>query len=383
MIDCIQSAKRLDPEPIVFVIDKKSSYGMLSRYFDGDLTVFDRAGDSPFSPFRGEFNEEKVAFLTKMIVMAVKLTSPNFMVESEHQSAISDALRSAYRRKVDQSGLRLIDGELVEDEGYERPQIDMGDFMVALGSLSVEKGSLAKKSIQQLVSKLKPFYGSGIYAKYFKSPHNKDLSENCLFYVYDLDALDGDPVLQTLMTMSVIEEIRSILSLPEHQGRTGFLVMEEFAMLGRGNPAFRDFAIDFAETMRKRGCWLITLTPRPQNYFDLEVGRAFWGVADNYIFLKMSSDNVGYIAEKSSLLDEASTEIIRSLRTKKGEYADVFYMNKNKSKQGAFRFRQTPYDRWMSPTNAKDTLAVINAFKAYPDKWEALEYLVKQSGGDT
>ena len=147
-------------------------------------------------------------------------------------------------------------------------------------------------------------------------------------------------------------------------------------MLGRNNPAFRDFAIDFAETMRKRGCWLITLTPRPQNYFDLEVGKAFWGVADNFIFLQMSSDNVDYIAEKSSLLDEANTEIIRSLRTKKGEYADIFYMNKSKTKQGAFRFRQTVYDRWMSPTNAVDAMTALQALERYPNKWEALNYLV-------
>ena len=53
VIDCIQAAKRMNPEPLVFVIDKKSSYTMLSEYFDGDLTVFDRTQDMPFSPFRG------------------------------------------------------------------------------------------------------------------------------------------------------------------------------------------------------------------------------------------------------------------------------------------------------------------------------------------
>ena len=180
------------------------------------------------------------------------------------------------------------------------------------------------------------------------------------------------------MTMSVIEEIRCILSLPQNQGRQGILVMEEFAMLGRNNKAFRDFAIDFAETMRKRGCWLITLTPRPQNYFDLEVGKAFWGVADNFIFLQMSSDNVDYISEKSSLLDEANKEIIRSLRTKKGKYADIYYMNKSKTKQGAFRYRQTKYDRWLIPSNAKDALEVLNAFEKYSNKWNALEFLVQK-----
>jgi len=151
--------------------------------------------------------------------------------------------------------------------------------------------------------------------------------------------------------------------------------MEEFAMLGRTNPAIRDFAIDFAETMRKRGCWLITLTPRPQNYFDLEVGKAFWSVASNYVFLQMNGDNVDFIVENSSLLDEASSEIVRSLKTINGEFAEIFHINKNKTKQGAFRYRQTPSARWMSPTNAKDTKKALTALEKFDDKWEALKYL--------
>lgn len=373
VIDCLVAAKRLSPEPIIFVIDKKSSYGMLAQYFDGDITIFDRNRKIPFSPFRGEYNEEKIAFLTKIMAMAISLTSPAFQLESEHYSAITKALKNAYVKKYQRHGLKYIEGDFIKSNSDEQVVIDMNDFVVELGSLEDQTG------IQSLISKLKPFYGDGMYAPFFTQGQTENKNNEKLFFIYDLDALDGDPILQTLMTMSVIEEIRCILSLPSNKGRTGFLVMEEFAMLGRNNSAFRDFAIDFAETMRKRGCWLITLTPRPQNYFDLEVGKAFWGVADNFIFLQMSSDNVDYIAQKSSLLDQANKEIIRSLRTKKNQYADVFYMNKSKTIQGAFRFRQTLYDRWMSPTNATDSLLAINALEKYPNKWQALEYLVEQT----
>ena len=116
-------------------------------------------------------------------------------------------------------------------------------------------------------------------------------------------------MLQTLMTMSVIEEIRRIISLPSNKGRTGFIVLEEFAMLGRNNKIFSNFAIDFAETMRKRGVWLITLTPRPQNYFELVTGQAFWSVAQNYVFLQMNPDNVDYVVKHSNVLDEATSEV--------------------------------------------------------------------------
>ena len=429
--ECLQAAKRLSPEPLIFIIDKKSSYSMLSEFYGGELTIFDRNQDLPFSPFKGIYDEEKIAFLTKLISLSIQLTSPSFELESEHQIAITRALKLAYLKKCEGQGLSYVDGELLKKDTNGKIEISMEDFVIELGSLVDDGRGQMKKVVEPLLSKLKPFYGEGIYTKFFQGgpseviskgsrshgnqshanlshnqphakhshgsqphdnqPHEGDSrgsqhyenhhcelsSPNKLFYVYDLDALDSDPILQTLMTMSVIEEIRSILSLPENQGRTGFLVMEEFAMLGRNNPAFRDFAIDFAETMRKRGCWLITLTPRPQNYFELEVGKAFWGVADNFIFLQMSSDNVDFISKHSSLFDEANREIVRSLRTKNGQYADVFYMNKKKIKQGAFRYRQTPLDRWMSPTNALDVREALKALHSHDNKWETLRFLAK------
>ena len=374
VIDCIVAAKRMSPEPLVFIIDKKSSYSMLSEYYDGDLTVFDRNKEVPFSPFRGVYDEEKIAFLTKLISSAIHLTSPSFALESEHQAAITMALKLAYIKKCDRQGLSYLDGELLRQDSDEEVELTMEDFVVELGSLTDGKSERMREVVDPLLSKLRPFYDDGVYAKFFRGSKSTN-KKSKLFYVYDLDALDGDPILQTLMTMAVIEEIRCILSLPENQGRAGFLVMEEFAMLGRNNPAFRDFAIDFAETMRKRGCWLITLTPRPQNYFDLEVGKAFWSVASNYVFLQMNGDNVDFIVENSSLLDEASSEIVRSLKTINGEFAEIFHINKNKTKQGAFRYRQTPSARWMSPTNAKDTKKALTALEKFDDKWEALKYL--------
>ena len=378
----LQASKRQEVEPIVFIIDKKSSYSMLSEYYEGDLTIFKRDGDIPFSPFRGVYDEEKIAFLTKLIVLSIKLTSPSFILESEHQSAISCALKNAYLKKSNQQGLSYVDGKLIKQDTHEEVELSMEDVVIELGALIDTGKNNIKKIVEPLISKLRPFYGDGIYKKFFSpSPvkkKHKNNPKNKLLYIYDLDALDGDEVLQTLMTLSVIEEIRRILSLPQNEGRPSFLVMEEFSMLGRKNPAFRDFAIDFSETMRKRGCWLITLTPKPQNYFDLEVGKAFWGVADNFIFLQMSTDNVDFISKNSSLIDEASKEIINSLKTVNGEYADVFYMNKKKTKMGAFRYIQTPSEKWMSPTNAKDLKAALHALKTHESKWEALEYLTKK-----
>ena len=277
VIDIITAAKRMKEEPLVFIIDKKSSYSSLSKYYGGDLTIFDRGEKIPFSPFRGRYDEEKIAFLTKLMMSAIALTSPSFNLESEHQTVITKALKGAYRKKLDKLGLTYKDGEFHKAMTSETAELTMEEFIAELASLN-DGSATIKEAIEPVLAKLKPFYGEGNYAKFFGSGEG-ETKKGALLYIYDLDALDSDPVLQTLMTMAVIEEIRRIISLPDNKGRPGFIVLEEFAMLGRNNSVFRDFALDFAETMRKRGVWLITLTPRPQNYFELSTGQAFWSVA--------------------------------------------------------------------------------------------------------
>ena len=379
VIDCIQSAKRLDPEPLVFVIDKKSSYKGVIGPFKGDLTVFDPNEKMPFSPFRGTFDDGKVSFLTHLLTTAIKLTSPKFEIESEHISSISKALKLAYLKKSKESGLSYIDGKLVSDEDSEEVEVTMDDFVVAMAGLTSDpEFEKMKDEIEKVLLKLKPFYGDGVYSKYFQGTAQKSQSSNLLF-VYDLDALK-DETLQALMTMSVIEEIRQMIQRPEHQGRSGFIVIEELGMLGRNNPVAKSFIIDAAETFRKLGFWLIGLTPRPQNYFELEAGRAMWSVADNFIMLRMSPDNVDYLLKNSNLFDEANSEIVKSLKVKRGKFTEVFYMNKDKSKQGAFRYYQTPHDRWLAPTNQADLRAFESALKKFKGKsWEALLYLTKQT----
>ncbi len=382
IIDCIQSAKRLDPEPLVFVIDKKSSYKGVVGPFHGDLTVFDPNKEMPFSPFRGVFDDAKVTFLTHLLTTGINLTSPNFSLESEHVTSISKALKYAYLKKSKESGVSYIDGELVSLESDKEVEVTMDDFIAALSGLTADpEFEKMKDEIDKLLIKLKPFYGDGTYAKYFRTSSKKRKDSSTSLFVYDLDALT-DENLQVLMTMSVIEEIRSLIKRPENQERGGFIVIEELGMLGRENPVARKFIIDAAETFRKLGFWLIGLTPRPQNYFELEAGAAMWSVADNYVFLRMNPDNVDYLQKHSKLLDEANAQIIKSLTVKKGQFTEIFYTNKDKSRSGAFRYHQTAFDKWLAPTNSEDLITLEKAIEKFKgNSWEALNHLVENEKG--
>lgn len=176
------------------------------------LTIFDRNKPMPFTPFRGVYDEEKIAFLTNLLFSAIKMTSPNFNLDSVHVSAISKAMKLAYVKKCEQAGLTYLDGKLEKVDSNREVELRMDDFVAELGRLpSEEEFEKSREKIEGLLEVLMPFYGDGLYGSYFRGTGGKPYKKETLLYAYDLDALDNDPILQALMTASVMEEIRQII----------------------------------------------------------------------------------------------------------------------------------------------------------------------------
>lgn len=363
-LDCVQSLKLRSPEPMVFVIDKRTSCQALCRDFDGDLSIFDPSQEMPFSSFRGVFDDAKVHFLTKLILTAVKLTSTSFEMESHHMSIVSRALKEAYLRRARERGVAYKDGELIEADTENEVSVSMDDVIASMSGLSAEgEFETLKVQIEDLITRLMPFYGDGVYAAFFRGQVPSKNKARKLLYAYDLEALDSDQNVKVLMSMCVIQEIMTTMAKPENLERGGVLYIEELGCLGRDNPIVGDFVIEAAERMRKMGFFLIGVAPNPRVFFETEAGKAVWGGADNFFFLKMSPDNVRYLQEHSSLLSSASLEILNTLETKPNEYAEVFYTNKTSTHQGAFRYIQSNLDRLSSVNSEQDRSAIGDKIK--------------------
>lgn len=361
-LDCTQSLKLMSPEKMVFVIDKRASCEALCKEFDGDLVVFDPRKEMPFSPFRGLFDDLKIQFLTKLIMTSVKLTSTSFEMESHHLSIVSRALKEAYLRRAREKGIIYRDGDLLQADTESEMSVSMDDVIASMSALTSDaEFETLKDQIDDLITRLMPFYGDGIYAPYFRGQvSKKKKASSKLLYAYDLEALDSDQTLKVLMSMCVIQEITSIMARPESLKRGGALLFEELGCLGRDNPIVGDLAKEAAERMRKMGFFIIGVAPNPRVYFETEAGKAVWGAADHFFFLKMSPDNVRYLKETSSLLGAASLEILNTLETRENEYAEVFYTDKNGSHQGAFRYVQSQMDRASSVNSEREKQAVLD-----------------------
>lgn len=355
-LECVQALKLKNPEPLIFVIDKRASCEALCREFDGNLSVFDPNRGMPFSSFRGAFDDGKIQFLTNLILTAVKLTSPSFDKESHHLSIVSRALKEAYLRRAREHGVGYsIDGGLQKANSEDEVSVSMDDVIASMSALTAEaEFESLKDQIDDLITRLMPFYGDGVYGTFFRGQEKTRKIESKMLYAYDLEALDSDETLKVLMSMCVIHEIMTMMAKPENLKRGGVLYIEELGCLGRDNPIVGEFVVEAAERMRKMGFNLLGVAPNPRVFFETEAGKAVWGGADNFFFLKMSPDNVRYLKEKSSLLNEASLEILTTLDTRVNEFAEVFYTNKGGTHQGAFRYIQSDLDRKTSVNSEKD-----------------------------
>jgi type IV secretory pathway VirB4 component len=348
---------RDDVKPLIFVIDYKTSYGMVSKFIPSELTTFERGKPLPFSPFRGEMNEDKVRFLVHLLSSAIQLTSPGFEMESEHKTCMTQALKLASQTRAQTLGVQYRDGKLTRESTAESSVMSLDDVIAALGSLTGQNEfEKYGKQVDELSKKLRPFYSDGIYAPFFRSTEPEKNTSQVDLYVYDLDELASDPILQTLLTMSVVDDIRRKITSINGKERGGYVVVEELGMLGRNNPIVKEFIIDAEETFRKLGFFLIVLTANPRNYFDTPAGQAVWAGSDHILILSMKEDNVDYVAEKSNLLDEATIQVAKSLRTVRGRYADCLYVHKTKELSGVFQNIPSAEELWLMPTHLPDNL---------------------------
>jgi hypothetical protein len=378
--DYYTTIKAKSPEPLVFILDSNSSHGTACQFFEGDATQFDRTKDMPFSPFRGQYDELKISFLTQFLVTAARLTAPSFQIESGHVESLAKSIRLAYERKANELGLSYQDGKLVKVNSDSPIEIRVEDIIVELASLpSLPQYEGLRQASSEISEKLRPFYGEGIYAKYFRGGQ-KAYTETS-FYLYDLEGLSSDPTLQTLMTMAVIEEVIRLINLDTNKDRGGVLIIERLGLLGRNNPEVSKFIIDASETLKKKGVSLIAVSSRPSDFFETEAGRATWAIADNFFFLKLSQDNLKFLKEKSDLLTPVDYQIIGSLHTKGGENTDVFYKNKKGAHCGSFRSSHTKFSRWLGPAHDLDSKIIQREFKKNKtDPMQALISLGNQNG---
>ncbi|MAV90479.1 MAG: hypothetical protein CL676_03595 [Bdellovibrionaceae bacterium] len=364
MNSLINAVKLLPKEPIVFVFDYNTSQTMNAKLYDGEISRCHPNITPSVNLFRGVYDEKKVSVLTNWMCEAVGLTSPSFVIESEHREALSQAIRLAYAKKIESQGTTFVEGELISTPLGESVTLNMDDISSELSYLPAKKGFEKYESVvESLLTKLRSFYGDGLYADYIRPKEDQEQLFDKKFYVVDFEGIKEDPVLLNFTVASAFEQVRQVKMRPENEGRQVFAVLDEIAELGRSCSLISDYFVSKAETSRKDAFWIWGATNRPTNFYEVPVCKALLGVVGHLYILPMSPKNIEHFAGETKLLNAADIENIGSLEIKKGQWGEVYYISIDGKKKYIGRNRPSRFEYWQTPSNAEASQAAAKMLK--------------------
>lgn len=363
MNSCLNAVKLLPEEPIVFVFDYNTSQSMNARLYDGEISRC-QMGEAPsVNVFRGIYDDKKVSVLVNWMCEAIRLTSSTFVIETEHKEALSQSVRLSYAKKLQSENTTYIEGELTATPLTDSVSINMDDVAAELSYLPTQKGfEKYVDVVDQLLLKLRSFYGDGLYADYFRNA-NTEANFDKRFYVVDFEGIKDDPVLLSLTVACAFEQVRQVKLRPENEKRQVIAVLDEVAELGRSCPMISDYFISKAETSRKDAFWIWGATNRPTNFFEVPVCKALLSVVTHLYVLPMSAKNVEQLREETKNLGDADVENILSLKIEKGKFGEFYYISTDGRKKYIGRNRPNSFEYWQTPSNLEASRRVAKILK--------------------
>lgn len=305
-----------NPEGVVRVIDKKSSYQKLSDLVSGRVVYFNEEAlrESPYSPFAlEEWDEDDIENLYLLISTALVQKNEGIKITACHSEILRESLKLAYNnhfknlQSSKSMGLEADPHPVWNDVLSQMPTACENLRASGVKNVDDAKDDLSRWSVN--------LYDTGQYGFIF-SAHEKQ-GENKLeqFLTYDLDGI-SDPVLAQVSAMMAFIKIgRDLAKLPRSVPK--LIVFEELGMLLHGDGESQKLMDEFIhmviKTCAKMNAQAIAITNDVKDYTEKPAGRTIWGNSTQKLFLPLG--DLYPMAEKawSDQFNEADLQIMKSL----------------------------------------------------------------------
>ena len=373
MAHLVVSFRATYPRGRVFIIDKKTSYGVLALLAQeeskpGMVSFFNPPSAFP-QIFSGLLNPDsenpidmdRLPSLVQLLLTAISLLSPKLELGASHTRVLSDALLLTLQEKLRQSS----HGFDPSTGGFWKSATSM----VTLPRLSEVVHNLpsacatlcfSPSIARQLEEGLSPYVGSGPYASLFDGESRpSDVSATPLFTLCDLDGVSGDPVLLVLTVQAMILEILRLIKLGSsgsiQGGEPSLLLLEEVGVLASESPSLVTFIRDAWKTMRKFGVTCVGVTNEVSDYTQKPGPREIWNVSPHKLILPQNSSA---LAQMESLIQEGKNGLVPSLehcallgslKMQKGEFAEGLWLGD--PHQGTYVYFPTGFDYWCAASD--------------------------------
>ncbi|WP_293714807.1 type IV secretion system protein TraC [Thiolapillus sp.] len=290
----------------VWVIDTGRSMYKLCRLLQGSFIEFSETSKTCLNPFTLVTDiKEEMEFLTSLIA---KMAAPN--------TGLDDLMLAKIQESID-----VIWGKM----GNQMTVTDLQEY------LAVQEDP----RLRDLASQLYPYTQSGNHGEWFDGDNNLEFDNN--FVVLELDDLKSKPSLQKVVLMQLITRIQQEMFL-QRDGRpkiviieeAGDLLTEESANSGGGDQMVARFLASGYRRARKVLGSYITVTQSLADIYQSPVGQAIADNSPNKYILAQNSEAIDRLrASKYLDLSDAAFDILKSVHTVPGRYAEVFIYTNN------------------------------------------------------
>ncbi|HEH3851171.1 TraC family protein [Campylobacter jejuni] len=323
----------------IFIIDQDNSFINICYAVGGQYLALDPSKPISFNPFSGLKNNDRDSFaedleyLSRLIYMLGSSKNQDRALEDE---------------RLIKAKTQAIMEELFLSKGNTMEVTDIRD----------ELAKVDDQRFRDFADQLRPFCKEGIYGKYFNGPCEFNIEKE--FIVTEFKGLEGYDDLKDPLIMLLIYHINQLMYMStDRKSRIQIIIDEAHRFLGK-NPKMDDFIEQAYRRARKYGASAIIATQGFDDIYNAKDGglsRAGTVIVNNSaykIFMKQTETSVNMLIKSEVFsLSETDKEILRSIRTIKGEYSELFLMTPDDVKL-PYRLVVDKYFYYLTTTDATD-----------------------------
>ncbi|ECW9023996.1 TraC family protein [Campylobacter jejuni] len=323
----------------IFIIDQDNSFINICDAVGGQYLALDPSKPISFNPFSGLKNNDRDSFaedleyLSRLIYMLGSSKNQDRALEDE---------------RLIKAKTQAIMEELFLSKGNTMEVTDIRD----------ELAKVDDQRFRDFTDQLRPFCKEGIYGKYFNGPCEFNIEKE--FIVTEFKGLEGYDDLKDPLIMLLIYHINQLMYMStDRKSRIQIIIDEAHRFLGK-NPKMDDFIEQAYRRARKYGASAIIATQGFDDIYNAKDGglsRAGTVIVNNSaykIFMKQTETSVNMLIKSEVFsLSETDKEILRSIRTIKGEYSELFLMTPDDVKL-PYRLVVDKYFYYLTTTDATD-----------------------------
>ncbi|EJG8690088.1 TraC family protein [Campylobacter jejuni] len=344
----------------IFIIDQDNSFINICDAVGGQYLALDPSKPISFNPFSGLKNNDRDSFaedleyLSRLIYMLGSSKNQDRALEDE---------------KLIKAKTQAIMEELFLSKGNTMEVTDIRD----------ELAKVDDQRFRDFADQLRPFCKEGIYGKYFNGPCEFNIEKE--FIVTEFKGLEGYDDLKDPLIMLLIYHINQLMYMStDRKSRIQIIIDEAHRFLGK-NPKMDDFIEQAYRRARKYGASAIIATQGFDDIYNAKDGglsRAGTVIVNNSaykIFMKQTETSVNMLIKSEVFsLSETDKEILRSIRTIKGEYSELFLMTPDDVKL-PYRLVVDKYFYYLTTTDATDKAKIKELTDQGIPLGEAIELL--------